>query len=95
MRTTPYIRLILTIAILVAVAPPCATAVVCGSCGAEAACFADEHGVPGEVTKRPVLIGAPSVVCALAVPADSAGGIATLRDIRREAAPAPAARMRV
>lgn len=94
MRTVPYIRLLLTIAILVAVAPLCATAVTCGSC-VEFGSFADEHGVPGEFVKRPVLVAATAPVFALVYPACSLSRTTKLRDIRREAPPAPAARLRV
>jgi len=95
MRTAPYIPLILTIAILIAVAPLCvATAVTCGSC-VEMSCRADEHGVPGEFVKRPVLAASSATGCALAYPACSLCRTTMLRDIRREAPPAPAARLRV
>jgi len=94
MRTAPYIQLMLTIAILIAVAPLCATAMTCGTC-IEFGSFADEHGVPAEVAKRPVLVASTATVGTLAYPARSLSRTTTLRDIRREAPPAPAARLRV
>lgn len=95
MRTAPYIRLLLTIAILVAVAPLCATAAAeCPSC-IELSCFADEHEVPAQVAKRPVLSGSPTVASTVLHPLSSLRVTTVVRDIRREAPPAPAARLRV
>jgi len=95
MRTAPYIRLLLTIAILVAVAPLCATtAAECPSC-IELSGFAEEHEVPAEVAKRPVLVASSATISTPTGPASSLCRTIALRDIRREAPPAPAARLRV
>ena len=68
--TTSHIRFILAVAIIVAVAPLCATSMVCGSCS-EVSDFAGAHRVVGEIVKRPSFlcgsgVAASSVVIAVA-----------------------------
>jgi len=67
--TSPHIRLLLSIALFLVVAPLCASATECEPCQ-ERACFTEAHGVVGDVAKRPVGVGAsaPRVVRLVAMP---------------------------
>jgi hypothetical protein len=92
-RILPHIRLVLTIALLVAVAPLCATVLTCESCP-ETARFADDRGVLGEVVKRPVLPSCSAPSFALAVPLPPLHRDAPSDIFSRFLAPAPVVPLR-